>query len=148
MNNREVAGMELLRSDYSPPNNALLSWWKRPSEESLNDACAVLVLRGSQITDIAHCFCFRTRRERRVWQARLRARGIEGPLVIARGRPGRESRCGLSGRAGEEARAQMKAMMEQFRATEAAMLVLELKVNICYLGPRSMESCWRGGCMP
>jgi hypothetical protein len=34
--------MELLRSDYSPPDNALLSWWKRPSEESLNDACAVL----------------------------------------------------------------------------------------------------------
>ena len=28
----------------------------------------------------------------------------------------------------------MKAMMEPFRATETAMRLLELKVNVCYLG--------------
>ena len=28
----------------------------------------------------------------------------------------------------------MKAMMEQFRATETAMRLSELKVNVCYLG--------------
>ena len=59
--------------------------------------------------------------------------GGEGvPVVLVR--PGRESRCGLFGSAGEEARAQMKAMMEKFRATETAMLLSELKVNVCYLG--------------
>ena len=40
----------------------------------------------------------------------------------------------IFGSAGEEARAQMKAMMEQFRATETAMRLSELKVNVCYLG--------------
>ena len=36
--------------------------------------------------------------------------------------------------ANEEARAQMKAMIEQFRATETAMRLSELKANVCYLG--------------
>jgi hypothetical protein len=61
---------------------------------------------------------------------------VEGVPVVP-GRPGRESRCWLSGSAGEEARAEMKAMMEQFRATETAMRLSELKANVCYLGPRS-----------
>ena len=50
-----------------------------------------------------------------------------------------ESQCWLSESAGEEARAQMKAMMEQFLATETAMRLLEPKVNVCYLGPRSTD---------
>ena len=70
--------------------------------------------------------------------------GGEG-IPVVRGRPGQESRCGLSESAGEEARAQMKAMMEQFRATETAMRLLELKVNVCYLGLTPKHVVGEGG---